>query len=490
MSSHWVDPDDGTITELSGETTVSSGSSRHKGGGLTGAYVFAAGVAVGAALMIAVREQPTHAPDTTAPTSTSRASPSLATRAPEPSLEPVALGTPVHLAAGTAMDVEIDGLLVSLSVPEDWEGDYYAPHLLSAGRPQAVSLALTTTSLIGSGCLALDQGTSGTTSGPVATPSGWPPGSEARGPVAFTLDGRPGSYFNFSSPAESCQPNHVWDDIVGDFGPRGPQSRLQLWILNVGGPSLVFGLYTAGDTPRADIDEVRSVVASARVVRIGAPKASLGPADVPAGLIDLPPGETQATDTGGARLVTEYEVQGGGLPFRGSAFLYDDGRLIWFMYHDGRSTGLVEQRLTPLGVAIVAGHDSLADRDPLVLAKWLPASAWADAEMHPYVPAAYGVCLSADDPWAGVTRSLMDVLPSDAADLLRGEPAVVGLPEAFDCRRLVVSDAATLDALLRSAKFEQDVFTNRFVLQYQRDGVSIVFEPVLPDGTIDCTYCG
>jgi hypothetical protein len=490
MTSRWIDPDDGTITELPGETPISSGGPHPRGGGLASAYVFAAGVLVGVTLMLAVRDQPTATPDAATRNTASPAASSPATPHAEPSPEPIALGSPVHLAAGTPVDIEIDGMLVSLSVPDDWEGDYYAPHLLAVGRPQEPSLVLTTTTQVGSGCLDPDRGDAGSavpTSAPPAATG--PPGTNAVGPVPFLLDGYAGRYFNFPSPADACQPNHVFDSIVGPWGPRGPEARLQLWVVDVKHRWLAFGLYTARNTPQVILDEVRAVVATARVISLGQPTAGLTAADVHAGLIGLPPAGAPQTDAQQAILVAQYDTGGAGGPSHGTTRLYDDGRLIWFKYHRDGSTGLVEQRLTPVGTAMVAGHVSVADKDPLVLAEWLPSSAWADATLRPYVPTDYGVCLSANEPWAALQQGLMQVLPPDAADLLRGRSIVEGFDESLDCRRVSTAEAATLDAALRNQDFESDGVASRYVLEYQRDGVSIIFEPILPDGTLGCSFC-
>ena len=51
------------------------------------------------------------------------------------------------------------------------------------------------------------------------------------------------------------------------------------------------------------------------------------------------------------------------------------------------------------------------------------------------------------------------------------------------------AEAATLDAALRNQDFESDGVASRYVLEYQRDGVSIIFEPILPDGTLGCSFC-
>ncbi len=398
------------------------------------------------------------------------------------------------------MSVEIDGMLVTLTVPGSFASDYFAPRLLATGRPGIDRLTVTTTDLVGSGCLGLDNGSEPGPgpSDPAASPAEGVPGTlSARGPVAFMLDGYPGHYFHFTTPADSCQPNHVWDSIVGDFGPRGPDMQLELWAIDVNEATLVFGSYTVIWAPQTHLDELRGVVASARVVPIHAQSADLTPAIIGAGFVGLPPISAEPSGAAHAELVDQYPVLGGELPFRGLARVYDDGRLIWYMLHAGPagsnaySTGYLEQRLTPVGVAMVQAHADLAEKDPLALVEWLPPSAWEDREVRAYVPPGYAACLVATSPAMRFGQLLLESLPTTAADLLSAEPLTwpVGAPPGWDCRGLTTEDARSLDAELRSAGLEQSEERNRYVLQYQFEGGEVTLEPIFPDSTIGCSSC-
>jgi hypothetical protein len=193
--------------------------------------------------------------------------------------------------------------------------------------------------------------------------------------------------------------------------------------------------------------------------------------------------------------------------------LYADGRLIWNYYFgeaNSRSTGHIEQRLTPEGVELVVGLDNLAEKDPLRLRERLPSTAWEDRGIRPYVPAHYGACLIANDgtETAGSDLDLtlaekLDMLPPEVAELLRDRAPVPGAPGAYgdlvDCLGMTTAQARQLDAALREAGFDQDEFLSRYLLEYHLDldggapgttTISIWFEPVFPDGSIGCSACG
>jgi hypothetical protein len=164
-------------------------------------------------------------------------------------------------------------------------------------------------------------------------------------------------------------------------------------------------------------------------------------------------------------------------PFR--MWVYADGRLIWVRHGDfpyganNRSTGYLEQRLTPEGAELmrseviaaglfgrdldligiqglfgeieirngdrlvrVAWGDYSNDPDPTIAtteqasalqrldarladpASWLPASAWEDPEIRAYVPSRFSVCYQGMDDPLRAPRILAS-LPPAAADLLR-----------------------------------------------------------------------
>jgi hypothetical protein len=200
---------------------------------------------------------------------------------------------------------------------------------------------------------------------------------------------------------------------------------------------------------------------------------SIAPDPGVVGSIGVPPeGATPSTPERG-ELVLSYWSQ----PFR--MWVYADGRLIWvrhgvFPYGaNNRSTGYLEQRLTPEGAELmrsevistglfgrdldfigiqglfgeievrngdrlvrVAWGDYSNDSDPTIAtaeqasalqrldvrladpASWLPASAWEDREIRAYVPSRFSVCYEGMDDALPASRILAS-LPPAAEDLLR-----------------------------------------------------------------------
>lgn len=247
------------------------------------------------------------------------------------------------------------------------------------------------------------------------------------------------------------------------------------------------------------------------------PSATLRPIDPSyrdVGFIGLPPpGATPSTPSTG-ELVETYWISGS-LPFDGAAHLYADGRLIWFEYYEEQSTGYLEQWLTPEGVELV---QALATRwrphgievmwlDPRYLPNRLPASAWADMTIRPYVASGYAACLMVSNaagtfedsiPFATVSEKLA-MLPAATAELLRDRATVSGYEGPFHCLGMTTQDARLLDAALGDAGLAQDEWRNTYLLEYHIDldgdgpetlQLNVWFEPILPDGTISCTSCG
>jgi hypothetical protein len=237
---------------------------------------------------------------------------------------------------------------------------------------------------------------------------------------------------------------------------------------------------------------------------------------------------------------------------RFSAFLYTDGRLIWSRFSDP-VTGLVEQRLTPEGVELLRSEvlaTGLFDHDrhlagayglhfgrievhdgdrPVDVTwgdccdpdssreetemptpeqanalqqldvriedpgSWLPASAWVDQELRPYVPTRYSVCYDTD-PGAGLDRVLAS-LPQEAEDLLRtwGRtlerlPAPLGHGNGLDiwCSDVTTEEARDLAAILDVAGLDRrdfgatPLFLTRLLGDPAAPEVSIAFAAKLP----------
>ena len=234
------------------------------------------------------------------------------------------------------------------------------------------------------------------------------------------------------------------------------------------------------------------------------------------GFIGLPP--LGATPSGPTHTELIEVFWRPGPPYKGAAFLYADGRLIWNEYFgeaNSRSTGWLEQSLTAEGIellralALRTNSDGLRLLKPEELPDLLPARAWVDLAVRPYVPSGLAACLFVSEQVDPFTESNMTqeevvaALPRAAADLLRDRPPVLDSSQSYgadpDCLGLDVADARRLEAALRAADFEQDPLRNNSLLEYHvvldrpEDGtwwLSIWFEPILPDGTITCSGCG
>ena len=231
------------------------------------------------------------------------------------------------------------------------------------------------------------------------------------------------------------------------------------------------------------------------------------------GFIGLPPRGATPSDPTETELVETFlrPVP----PYKGAAFLYADGRLIWNEYFgeaNGRSTGWLEQTLTDEGIELVRG---LATEALFAGERWkilrpeelpglLPDSAWVDQTVRPYVPSGYAACVFVSeqvDPFteSGMTQTeILAALPRAAADLLRDRAPVVDSSDSygddpFDCLGMDVADTRRLDAALRAAGFEQDGLMHHTVLDRPEAGtwwLNVWYEPILPDGTITCSNCG
>jgi hypothetical protein len=181
--------------------------------------------------------------------------------------------------------------------------------------------------------------------------------------------------------------------------------------------------------------------------------------------------------------------------------VYADGRMIWArQLADGSMvSGWIEQRLTPEGVELLrTGAVELGGQyeNP---GQGLPASAWEDPELRPYVPSTYAL-----GGWEGGWNSqdqrdelervdparVRDMLPEPALDRLGGAEPVDG-PGVEPARlEVTLQDARAIAAILIDEGFEQTSRGDTFlgVVSYTKDhfGPSPVWvielHPVLPDG--------
>jgi len=273
----------------------------------------------------------------------------------------------------------------------------------------------------------------------------------------------------------------------------------------------------------------------------------------PIGLIGLPPkGATPSAPRKGELVLSFTFGHTKGDPGRFMLDVYADGRLIWERLGDvgagTTTTGLIEQRLTAEGVELVRSEvlaTGVFDRDRYLTnlhgltfgqvevhdggrvtrvtwgditgpvgveqtpptaeqasalkrldgrledpASWLPASAWEDPEMKPYIPSGYSVCYDTERG-VGLERVLAS-LPTPVEDRLRSltrthQATTFGPGPERDiwCSRVTTDQARALTSSLDDSGIGKSVdsalvYESRPRVPYQPE-VSIVFSPVLPD---------
>jgi hypothetical protein len=195
------------------------------------------------------------------------------------------------------------------------------------------------------------------------------------------------------------------------------------------------------------------------------------PDTAPPRLIPLPPeGATPSAPVTGVPLLSLQACEGpSSLPWSGILALYADGRLLWHTYDDPfegdpsggndprPKTGWLEQRLTPEGTELLRSelvssgllsprqeptytcppgsyradartgdhYEFYVGKLPRDLveriaepASWLPASAWEDRAVRPFVAASYSVCISGLEPRISVAE-IATALPARVGDLVR-----------------------------------------------------------------------
>jgi hypothetical protein len=161
-------------------------------------------------------------------------------------------------------------------------------------------------------------------------------------------------------------------------------------------------------------------------------------------------------------------------------FLYADGRWI---YSDGSKW--VERRLTARGVRL------LRSAPQPVHPEWLPASAWEDRNLSPYVPSRYMVVATSDYLFGGGPLPRPPVkheLPSRVQELLRRGDRIVG-----SGLELTTDEARTLAQVLSESGFEPIAnpsvglitYSSRlFGIDINQHSLVIEFHVVLPDGRV------
>jgi hypothetical protein len=312
-----------------------------------------------------------------------------------------------------------------------------------------------------------------------------------------------------------------WDDVLGRASVRQRRHRRRLVV----------------------------VAAAALVVVVGTATALGGVRDffLDRGVIGLPPQGATPSNPESGKLVLFYWGPVPGDWGKSRFWVYADGRLISLREANRpeganpRSTGYLEQRLTPGGVELLrseiisigligddddpVGSDAIprgttdpvpsystlqvregdllyrvsrvGDLDRLVAlltdpASWLPANAWDVREIRAYVPSRYAVCFVGVPPIEA--SRLLPLLPEPAQGLLRSREFA---PGAFGpCTDLTTEEARTLREALNAGGLErfEGMRIAPFALTYRLKTPgpirAIQFEPYLPHGEIPCSACG
>ena len=292
--------------------------------------------------------------------------------------------------------------------------------------------------------------------------------------------------------------------------------------------ALVVAMIGAGLLPGFRFGGTGATATPTPAVRSPIPRSTPAPSPTPdtidrsyrdVGIIGLAPLGLTPSDPTETELIETFWRPGP--PYLGAAFLYADGRLIWNEHFPGAtsgSTGWLEQSLTDEGIellrtlALRTNSDGLRLLKPEELPDLLPARAWVDRAVRPYVPSGYAARLKVteqENPFIEsdmTPQEMLAALPRAAGDLLRDRPFVRS--DAYgadssggvsDFLGLDVADARRLERALRAAGYEQDDWRNRYLLQYYTVldrpeagtwWLEVWFEPILPDGTITCSSCG
>jgi hypothetical protein len=264
----------------------------------------------------------------------------------------------------------------------------------------------------------------------------------------------------------------------------------------------------------------------------GSTGPAISPPDDRVGLVGLPPeGATPSLPEVGQvvlRASARHLVCGSDDGMFCFVWLYADGRLIWIADAplpygaNEHTTGLLEQRLTPAGIELLVSEFTSAggcsapsdSRWPIVCSglalesfpaiskpvgpdpTWgLPASAWEDPEVSPFVSSRFGACflhaVPSPELYLDLTKArVLDWIPSSAADLLRGKE--VEVPTAWDgdmrCFAVTTEEARDLSKRLDEAGVERDEGYQPYGLSYQLVGTNrfpepgLLILPILPDG--------
>lgn len=227
--------------------------------------------------------------------------------------------------------------------------------------------------------------------------------------------------------------------------------------------------------------------------------AETGPAKAPNGWYDggsppydLPSEEAVPSTPEEGELVAKYHGWAG-VEVR-FVYVYADGRVIsWIWTEDQLSAALSERRLTPEGVELVrSGAVQPVDFIP---PNEVPADAWEDPEIKPFVPSRYSVCFWMDSGstrddvagWQDPSR-VVGFFPAPARAILR--EATTTTPRGPKCPEVTTDEARTLLDILGTMNTEESHTPYVRVEDSEGDLIHWDIRMVLPHGAqVPCTGC-
>jgi hypothetical protein len=202
-----------------------------------------------------------------------------------------------------------------------------------------------------------------------------------------------------------------------------------------------------------------------------------------------PEGAVPSTPTVG-EVVTDLGLFG---PHGGWAFVYADGRAIWFAH----GLDILELQLTPEGLDLVRSG-ALPLEMLFTGYATLPARAVVDPEIKLFVPPTYAVCGFAEDDYLGFLSSSMgvDLLPTSAQTLLAGKEQTITTRIPFEtpplglsyseCHELTLADARVFLEVLETEEtvsvMPNGNRTDPYTIMMSWDGIDFLFAPILPHG--------
>ena len=177
-------------------------------------------------------------------------------------------------------------------------------------------------------------------------------------------------------------------------------------------------------------------------------------------------------------LASEYGLYFGQIDVRNGDRLV---RVTWGDCCGHAESAKARQRPTPEQASALQRLDErLADPT-----SWLPASAWEDPEIKPYVASRYSVCYEEGAPQQLGASRLLTLLPRPAEDLLRAQDRrreeYTNLAGSFVywCSDVTTEEARALAQILQDAGIGQDVFGDQLSYEISGTDVGLSMFPLL-----------